>query len=249
MCINTHRFTPYYSQKDLIGIAPHACLMIKAIVFDLDNTLIDFIGTKRKTSRAAVRAMLNAGLKGTEQQVTKKLFALYDQYHYEYNKVFQVLLRKLTGTIDYSILAAGIVAYRAERRLKPYPGVVQTLKKLRKKYTLAILSDAPRLKAWIRLVSIGVGGYFDVIITKDETRRTKEHLAPFRRIVKELKVKPKECLMVGDNIQRDIVNGKRAGMWTCFPRYGNKRIKQSNADFEINRINDLLKVLASLKKP
>ena len=36
--------------------------MIKAIVFDLDNTLVDFMAMKRQAVDAAIRAMMDAGL-------------------------------------------------------------------------------------------------------------------------------------------------------------------------------------------
>ena len=37
--------------------------MIKAILFDVDNTLIDFMKMKRKSCEAAVETMISAGLK------------------------------------------------------------------------------------------------------------------------------------------------------------------------------------------
>ena len=37
--------------------------MIEAILFDLDNTLIDFMLMKRKSCESAIDAMVSAGLK------------------------------------------------------------------------------------------------------------------------------------------------------------------------------------------
>ena len=36
--------------------------MIKAVIFDLDNTLLDFISVKKKAVDAAILAMVEAGL-------------------------------------------------------------------------------------------------------------------------------------------------------------------------------------------
>lgn len=223
--------------------------MFKAIIFDLDNTLIDFMGTKRRNCEAAIRAMINAGLREDPDHAMELLFQLYNKSKYgvEDNRIFQKFLKETIGYVDYRILAAGIVAYRAEREIKPYPGVPETLGKIHQRYTTAILSDAPRLKAWIRLVTMGIDGYFDKVICREDTRRTKLKLAPFRRVARELDVRPEECLMIGDNVSRDIVNGKKAGMKTCFAKYGNTLSppdKPSGADYEIEKIEDLLRIVS-----
>ncbi len=36
--------------------------MIKAVIFDLDNTLVDFMSMKRQAVTAAITAMIDAGL-------------------------------------------------------------------------------------------------------------------------------------------------------------------------------------------
>ena len=84
--------------------------MIKAVLFDLDNTLIDFMAFKRNCCFAALKAMISAGLKIDKKKATKILFELYDKYGIEYNKIFQKFLLKTKGKIDYKILAHGIIA-------------------------------------------------------------------------------------------------------------------------------------------
>ncbi len=49
--------------------------------------------------------------------------------------------------------------------------------------------------------------------------------------------------MVGDNVKRDVVGAKKLGMKTCFARYGVEKKVKSGADFEIDRIEDLLKIV------
>ena len=52
---------------------------IKAVVFDLDNTLVDFMRMKRSAVRAAAEAMVGAGLKITPDEVYNEVFKIYEK--------------------------------------------------------------------------------------------------------------------------------------------------------------------------
>jgi putative hydrolase of the HAD superfamily len=219
--------------------------MIKAIIFDLDNTLIDFMRMKRLSCEVAMDAMISAGLKINKEKGLKIIFQLYSQYGFEYQKIFQVFLKKVLGRIDYGIMASGIVAYRRvkEGLLYPYPNVVPTLNRLRKKYKLAILSDAPRIQAWIRLAAMQIQDKFDLVITFDETKSKKPSLKPFLYILKKLKLKPEECVMIGDSLKRDIAPAKEIGFKTVFAKYGEDKEKTKvKPDYVINDIKEMLEI-------
>ena len=219
--------------------------MLKAVIFDLDNTLIDFMKMKKLSCEAAINAMIDAGLNVKKDKAMKELFALYDKYGLEEKTIFQKLLNKLQKKVNYEILASGIVAYRRVRAgfLEPYPHVGEVLFELKRTgVKLAIVSDAPRLKAWIRLVSMKINHFFDVVVTFDDTKEFKPSIKPFEIALKKLKVKPYECLTVGDRPERDIRGAKKLGILTCFARYGNPSAK-SNADYEINDIKELLEIV------
>jgi len=220
--------------------------MIKAVIFDLDNTLIDFIRMKKVSCESAINAMIDAGLDVNKKKAIGILFKLYDKYGLEDPKIFQKFLKQVLGKIDYRILANGVVAYRRVRSgfLEPYPHVDYVLLKLKGMgIRLGIISDAPRLKAWIRLASMRLGNYFDAVVTFEDTKKLKPSKLPFRLLLNRLKLKPRECLMLGDWPERDIKGAKSIGMLTCFARYGNPKIKDSGADFEIKDIKDILKIV------
>lgn len=124
--------------------------MIKAILFDVDNTLIDFIKIKQRASEAAARAMIEAGLEDAPDDLSDRLFAFYMEHGIESNDAFEEYLKEEHKTVDYRILAAAVNAYLKEKylNLKPYPGVVDTLRELkRQEYKLGIVTDGPGLKA------------------------------------------------------------------------------------------------------
>ena len=220
--------------------------MIKAILFDLDNTLIDFMAMKRNSCEAAINAMVNAGLKVSKKKGMKILFQLYDRYGIEYQLIFEKFLQKTSGKVDYKILAHGIRAYRFEKEqnLQPYPGTIETLRKLKKRrIKMAIISDAPRRAVWDRLTAMKIDGYFDAVITMSDVRRQKTTSAPFNSALKALKVKPEEAIMVGDRPERDVKTAKKLGIKTVFARYGNPDIGKSGADLEIKRIDEILNLI------
>ncbi len=228
---------------------------IKAVFFDLDNTLIDFLKMKREACNAAIDAMLGAGLGVDKKKATDTLWGLYDRYGIEYQKIFQVLLKQLIGKIDYKIMASGIVAYRKvkEGLQYPYPQAQSTLRELRKRgYMLAIVTDAPRLQAWLRLVALGLQDDFNLVITRGETHATKAEGIPFRMALRKAKLKPGEAIMVGDWPERDIAPARKLGMVTVLAKYGmmkevltKKGItgKEAKADYEINSIGEMLRIL------
>lgn len=220
--------------------------MFKAVIFDLDNTLIDFLKMKRFSCDAAISAMIDAGLQHDKNHVMKKLYKLYDEHGMEERQIFQFLLKDLKGDIDPKVLAAGIVAYRRVKIgfLEPYPHVVSSLLKMKLNgLKLVIVTDAPRMKAWIRLTSMKIADYFDIVVTYDDTLQHKPSKVPFETALKKLKLKPADCLMVGDWPDRDIKGAKQLGMKSCFAKYGNPHVKISGADYEVESFEALLDIL------
>lgn len=220
--------------------------MIKAVIFDLDNTLIDFMRMKKIACEEAIDAMIDAGLKIPKKKALDELYKIYFKVGLEDPTIFQKFLKKVTGKVDYKKLAYAIAAYRQARIgfLHPYPGTKKTLIKLKEKgLKLGIVSDAPKLKAWIRLVSMKIDDFFDVVVGLEDTGRTKPSRMPFRAALKELKVKPSECLMVGDRPSRDIKGARALGMKTCFAKYGFDGDVKVKGDFVIYDVKELINII------
>ncbi len=129
--------------------------------------------------------------------------------------------------------------------MQAYPGVKTTLKTLKKRgYKIGIVTDAPRLKAYIRLDLIGITDLFDVIVTAEDVGRRKPSRLPFKAALKELGVSPSEAMHVGDWPERDILGAKRMGMVSCFAKYGSNNIgKKVWARHCIQKFEDLLGIL------
>ena len=138
---------------------------IKVITFDLDNTLTDFMLAKENSINAAVDAMIDAGLPVSQQEATERIFAIYKDVGIEHQRVFNLCLEQTIGRVDDRSLAAAVVAYRRARggSLVPYPHAKFVLNRLLKQgYKLAVVSDAPRFEAWLRLNYLGLQHTFDL---------------------------------------------------------------------------------------
>ena len=188
--------------------------------------------------------MIDAGLQTEKQKAYDLLFELYGVHGIEHGEIFQEFLKKVMGKIDYRILSRGINAYRKMQvgYLEPYPHVRSTLIALKGKgLILGIVSDAPRMKAWMRLTEMGLADFFDVVVTLDDTGKRKPSKMPFQAASKELKILPAQILFVGDNPSRDIEGAKKVGMKTCLAKYGQIfPDTKTKADFEIFDIQELV---------
>ncbi len=224
--------------------------MIRAVIFDLDNTLVNFMRVKREAVAAAADAMIDAGLDAPKDEVVKRIFNMYDREGIEDQRVFDKMLQKEYGTIDYRILAAGIMGYRKAKdgAMVLYPHVRQTISHLMKMgVQLAIVSDAPRMSVWMRLVLLGLDSFFDTVVSTDDTGKKKPDPAPFRMALDKMKVIPEEAVMIGDWAEKDMVGGKALGMKTVFARYGDDfNTKDPGSDFEVSDISQLVDIVKKI---
>ncbi len=224
--------------------------MIKAIIFDLDNTLLDFVKMKQFAVKAAITAMNEAGLQVDEDKAYKDIMDLYASTGWENQQVFDDYLKQTTGEVSNKILAAGVVAYRRAREatLLVYPNVNKTLIELLKiQIQLAVVSDAPSREAWMRLYYLNLHHVFDPVLTFDDTGVRKPSPEPFKMALKKINAQPDEVLMIGDWPDRDVVGAKQIGMKTIFARYGDTfGTKESGADWDVNDIYEIVGIVKEL---
>jgi len=224
--------------------------MIKAVIFDLDNTLTDFMRMKENAVDAAVAAMVDAGLRFPPNRIKDKIYEIYEREGIEFQNVFDVALVELLGEVDFKVQAAGIVAYRRAREasLVLYPHVKVTLIELMKRgIRLGVVSDAPRMEAWLRLCYLQLHHMFDFVSTLDDTGERKPSPLPFKRALGHFEIDAEEAIMVGDWPERDITGAAQVGMRTVFARYGNTfGTVDSGAHYEIGDIYELVDIVDQL---
>ena len=220
---------------------------IKGVVFDLDNTLLDFMQMKEFAVKAAVKGMIEAGLMVEEDQSYKEIIAIYEKFGWENQQVFDVFIEKQIGYVEHKFLAAGIVAYRRAREanLMAYPNVNKTLMALTKAgIKLGVVSDAPSREAWLRIYYLNLYHFFDVVITFDDSGERKPSAVPFKMSLEALQLEPKETIMVGDWPERDVVGAQQIGMKTAFARYGDTfGTVNSGADWDLVDIYQLVMII------
>ena len=221
--------------------------MIKAVIFDLDNTLLDFMRMKSMAIDAALNGMIEAGMVFQHSIARERIFEIYEEKGWEYQEVLDDFIKEETGNLDYKILAGGIVAYKKakEASLILYPNVYSTLIALSKMgLKLGVVSDAPSREAWIRICSVNLHHIFDAVVTLGDTGEHKPSSKPFKKIISLLNINPESSLMIGDWPERDVLGAKKLNMKTAFARYGDVfNTKNSGADYDIDNIKEILSII------
>ena len=223
---------------------------IKAILFDLDNTLIDFMQMKEESCKAAIKAMISAGLKMDHKEAFCSLMETYYTLGLESDVAFTQFLKE-NDKFDHKILAAAINKYQETKAdyVKPYPNVKTVLQNLKEKgLVLSIVTDAPKTKAYQRLLTMGIDKFFEFVVGFEDTNVKKHTGLPLELGLKLLKkenpdIMNNEILMVGDSIERDLTPATKLGLKTAIAKYGQLSKENGTVDYELENITDLTKIV------
>ena len=73
---------------------------VKGIVFDLDNTLLDFMKMKEFAVKAAVKGMIEAGLDIDNEESYNTIVSIYEEEGWENQQIFNYFLERTVGEVN-----------------------------------------------------------------------------------------------------------------------------------------------------
>ncbi len=232
---------------------------LRAVLFDIDDTLYSTSDFARKARANAVRAMIRAGLDLPEQVVQHELDEVLREFSSNYEHHYERLLQRLppeaTRRVNPAlIVAAGVAAYHDTkfRELAAFPDVVPLLSGLaRAGLRVGIITHGLTVKQAEKLVRLGIVPFLDpkAIFISDQIGISKPNPKLYAAALRELGLKPDEVMYVGDNPEHDVAPPKSVGMVTVWARRGAKRGSENGAiepDHVVDDFGELARILREL---
>jgi putative hydrolase of the HAD superfamily len=207
----------------------------KHIFFDLDKTIWDFDANSTETLRELY----------SEYELTKKGCPSYEAFHDRYNihntalwdayresmvtKEELSLQRFLLPLAEFGIndekLAASISDAYVDRlplKTKLFPGVFELLDYAFSKYKLHIITNGFAEIQYRKLALSGLNRYFDQVITSEESGYKKPDERIFLHALNCAQALPEESMMIGDDIEVDLLPAKALGLGQVYVNFTKK---------------------------
>lgn len=231
--------------------------MLKAVVFDLDDTLYDQYEYLASAFRESAK-YLSARLNFNENYLLDRLLEISRTIGSDSGKIIDALIQSLGENLYEKELADGAVnsflSYRPAK-LETYDGVRNVLESLKaKNFKIGVLTDGRREIQISKLQALSIIHYFDAIVTSDDYGREKRRPAPFtyHLILRKLEVKPQECAFVADNPKKDFITAKKIGIITIRTLTGEYQnlslVEEYEAEYTINQIQELITKINVINK-
>ena len=224
----------------------------QAIFFDIDDTLFSTTVFADKARRAAVDAMIRAGLRADRADATRELDDVITEFSSNYGGHFDKVLDRLgpesfEGHNRAVIVAAGVVAYHATkwRELKVYDDVYEVLKWLAgTPMVRGIISAGITIKQAEKLIRLEVLEFLTpaAIFFTDQVGFSKPNPKLYRRVLQRVNLKPERCLYVGDNPTHDIDPCNREGWSTVRIRRSGRHASEEGATTAKHEIRDFFEL-------
>lgn len=204
----------------------------RAVVFDQDGTLLDtFVPALHAYSVAAGREITMAELEpvahlGAARNLLSALLG-HEASDADDDRFHAALADALLGT-------------------EPYPGVVDTLVRLRANgLRTGVATNSDARSAAIVLGAHGLAGHLDTVVTVDQVAGPKPNPESILLAVEQLGVRPDEVVFVGD-APADMLAARAAGVLAAAAGWGHQAatIDPANVDRWLDRPASILDLLA-----
>ena len=229
--------------------------MIKHVLLDLDDTILDF---HRSEAESLCKALGSLGIEPCENLIKR---------YAEINDAQWKRLERGEATRD-EILTERFAELFREFSLKRDPrqmrteyeaalsrsyffidGAVEMLKALSREFNLYLASNGTDSVQTGRIAASGIEKYFKDIFISERLGANKPSVEYFRACEKRIEnFSREECIIVGDSLSSDILGGIRAGIKTC--RFNPKCLPgcdEIKPDYEIRALCELLPLLHSIE--
>jgi putative hydrolase of the HAD superfamily len=198
--------------------------MVKAVLFDLDDTLFDHEGCARdaleavRASHECFRAIPFADLERAHARLLEQLHQdvmlgrtpLEDARRTRFRRLFQSAGAEAGDDVVERAAAMYRDRYKAARR--EVPGAAALLSRVHARSRVGIVSNNLLDEQQEKLRLCALDAFVDVVVVSEEAGVSKPDPAIFRIALARLECEPHEAVMVGDSWSADIAGAQSAGI-------------------------------------
>ena len=193
--------------------------MIKAVFFDIDDTLYDTSGFAKLARKAALNVMIDAGLPLSPDDAYILLREIIKEKGSNYDRHLNVLTKRVFGEENPLLIALGMITYHNVKfaLLRLFPETMSTLIHLKAHgYHLGVISNGLTIKQYEKLVRLGLHHFFDSVVTSQQANVEKPDIAIFEMAMEKMGCKAENSMMIGNSFNDDILGAINAGMSAVF---------------------------------
>lgn len=221
--------------------------MIKAILFDLDGTLLDR-DASLKQCIAAQHHRLRAFLGHIPQEVYQARFVELDSRGYVWkDNVYRQLIDEfaIEGITWEELLDDYVTQFH--HSCLPFPNMLELLEHLRdQKLVLGMITNGFTVLQYSNIKALGIEKYFATILISEQEGMKKPDPQIFSRALERLGVKPTESMYVGDHPVNDVQAAQKIGMTGVWKKDLYWEAPEQ-ADFVIDDLSELKQIVKQLQ--
>lgn len=218
---------------------------MKERIYMIDTILLDFDGTLMNTREGIIKSW---------QYLFKKVRGLDVDEEFLKDTFGEPLMTSLERFFPDIAPEESIEIYRDYQRqhheamMKPFDGVVKTVKALKDKgVKIALVTSRGSKSSMEGLEMCGMLNCFDALVTADKCEKHKPEPEPILMALKLLNAKKENTLMVGDT-RFDLISAKKAGVCSVLVGWSEelgelKESKEYAPDFVIEKAEDIFDIL------
>lgn len=214
------------------------------VFFDIDDTLYSTTAFAGRARRAAIAAMIDAGLAIDLEQGVTELSEVVAEFASNYGDHFGRLMDRLgpkaiDGRNPAVLVAAGVVAYHRTKTegLQMLPDVRVVLEGLhRAGLRLGVISAGLQVKQAEKLIRLDALQYFDprAIFFSDQLGVSKPNPKIYRLACERAGVDPTRAMYVGDRPTHDVAPAAALGMKTVLYRGAGGKYQSTRTSTDTN---------------
>ena len=233
--------------------------MIKAIIFDLDDTICntsDILDQALRNTFAenlahfpnkTVEEMMLINQEAFKETFLNPSIPVSSSTILIWLRCFELL--HIVPPIKVVLRLIEKIRAEVSTEIKLIEGAEEILTFLSQKHIkIGILSNGAYMEQAEKLVILGIDAYIDHLVTPDICLANKPDAKAFTYILDNLHVSPDEALMIGDDMQADIKGAKSVGIKTVYFQHRTKRhgMERSHADYSITSLFEIKDLILTI---
>ncbi len=197
------------------------CKRMKALLFDLDETIVDRGETMRRFLIEQIHRFHPTINLPVDAYVTSVIRHQKNGYENKL-KAYELACEELLGDTSSAKDLFSDFKENYGREAVPFNGVKEVLEELSKRYSLAIVTNGRAKCQNAKIDHLGIRHLFQVIKISEEFGAKKPDPKIFVSCLRELGCDASNAIFIGDNPENDLKPAKKLGMkviWVSNPHF------------------------------